>query len=108
MKYRKINIKDVLAVVVRLIVLVAMEIGTAMILLPNYMAIWIGIMILLVIWIVNWHCHSFGYECDKCKHKQMINFLKEFWSLNLFNKKYLKCEKCHKWSKAKLLGIDKK
>jgi len=108
MKYRKLNIKDVMAVIVRLIILVIIEIGTAMVLLPGHIIIWVILMVLLVVWIVNWHCHNFGYECDKCGHKQMISFLKEFGSINLVNRKYLKCKKCKKWSRAKLLGIDKK
>jgi hypothetical protein len=108
MKYRKLNIGDVMAVIVRLIILVIIEIGSAIILLPNYMIIWIILMFLLVAWIINWHSRNFGYECDKCGHKQMISFFKEFGSLNLVNRKYLKCKKCKKWTRAKLLGIDKK
>jgi hypothetical protein len=108
MKYRKVNIKDVMAVIARLIVFIIIEIGTALILVPTYIVVWIGILILLMIWIINWHCGVFGYECQKCKHKQTISFLKEFWSLNLVNRKYLKCAKCHKWSRAKLLVVDKK
>jgi hypothetical protein len=108
MKYRKVNIKDVLAVLGRLLILVIIEIGTAIVLVPGHLWVWIGGMILMVFWIIGWHCQNFGYECEKCGHKQMINFLTDFFSLNFFSRKYLKCKKCKKWSKAKLLRIDKK
>lgn len=104
MKFRKVELKDALAVVWRLIIFVGLEIMAAIFLLEKgLMWIWILAMVGLLGWIVNWHCQYFGYECDKCGHKQQIDFLKEFYTLNLFNRKYLKCEKCHKWNRAKLL-----
>ena len=104
MTYRKVKIKDALAVIWRLVIFVGLEIMAAMFLLEKgLMWIWVLIMVGLLGWIVNWHCRYFGYECDKCGHKQQIDFLKEFYTLNLFNRKYLKCEKCHKWNRAKLL-----
>lgn len=104
MTYRKVKIKDALAVVWRLAIFVSLEILAAVFLLEKgLMWIWVLIMVGLLGWIVNWHCRYFGYECDKCGHKQQIDFLKEFYTLNLFNRKYLKCEKCHKWNRAKLL-----
>lgn len=109
MKYRKIKIKDVWEVIWRLVVFIIIEITTAIYLVENGLIFWwILILIGLMIWIVNWHCHYFGYECDKCGHKQQISFGKEFGSLNLVNRKYLKCEKCKKWNRAKLLvAMDK-
>ena len=104
MKFRKVELKDALAVVWRLIIFVGLEITAAIFLLEKgLMWIWILVMVGLLTWIVNWHCRYFGYECDKCGHKQQIDFLKEFYTLNLFNRKYLKCEKCKKWNRAKLL-----
>ena len=104
MKYRKVKFKDVWETIWRLIVFVIVEIITAIWLLENgLMWLWFLVLAGLLVWIVNWHCHYFGYECDKCGHKQQINFLKEFYTLNLVNRKYLKCEKCKKWSRAKLL-----
>ena len=106
MKFRKVEINDALAVVWRLVIFVTLEIMAAMFLLEKgLMWIWVLIMVGLLTWIVNWHCHYFGYECDKCGHKQQIDFLKEFYTLNLFNRKYLKCEKCKKWNRAKLLVV---
>ena len=106
MKYRKVKIKDAMAVVWRLIIFVGLEIMAAIFLLEKgLMWIWILVMVGLLTWIVNWHCRYFGYECDKCGHKQQIDFLKEFYTLNLFNRKYLKCEKCKKWNRAKLLVV---
>ena len=109
MKYRKVEFKDVGAVIWRIIILVILEVVAAIYLVENGLIFWwILVLIGLVAWIVNWHCHYFGYECDKCGHKQQINFLKEFYTLNLVNRKYLKCEKCKKWSRAKLLvAMDK-
>ena len=109
MKYRKVKLKDVWEVVWRLIVFVMIEIILAIWLIESgLMVLWIVVLMGLLVWIVNWHCHYFGYECDRCGHKQQIDFLKEFYTLNLFNRKYLKCEKCKKWSRAKLLVFEKK
>jgi len=107
MKYRKVEIKDALAVIKRLIVLVLIEVMTAAYFVDKGL-IWPWILVIagLLIWIVNWHCGYFGYECVKCGHKQTITFIKEFLTINLFNRKYLKCEKCGKWNKAKLLVVE--
>lgn len=106
MKYRKVKIKDVWEVIWRLIIFIAIEMVSAIMLLENnLMILWVIVLLGLLIWIINWHCHYFGYECDKCGHKQQINFWKEFGSLNLVNRKYLKCEKCKKWSRAKILVV---
>ncbi|MPM59226.1 hypothetical protein SDC9_106066 [bioreactor metagenome] len=106
MKYRKIEIKDILAVFLRILILIVIEVTTAIWLLEKGLVVWWGlVMVGLLIWIVSWHCHYFGYECDKCGHKQQINFWKEFGSLNLVNRKYLKCEKCKKWNRAKILVV---
>jgi len=108
MKYRKVKFKDVLAVVWRLIIFVFIEMISALWLLEKgLMGWWIVVLLGLLFWIVSWHCHYFGYECDKCGHKQQIGFGKEFGSLNLVNRKYLKCEKCKKWNRAKILVVDK-
>jgi len=107
MKYRKVELKDVGAVIWRLIVLIILEMIAAIYLVESgLMILWVVVLLGLLIWIVNWHCHYFGYECDKCGHKQQINFLKEFYTLNLVNRKYLKCEKCKKWSRARLLAVN--
>lgn len=108
MKYRKVEVKDVLAVFWRILVLIIIEVTTAALLIESGHMFWWGLILLgLIFWIVSWHCHYFGYECDKCGHKQQINFLKEFGSLNLVNRKYLKCEKCKKWNRAKILVVNK-
>jgi hypothetical protein len=106
MKYRKVKFRDVMEVIWRLIFLVTVEVATALVLLPNHMFWWWVIIILLVAWVVEWHCRYFGYECVKCGHKQTITFIKEFLTINLFSRKYLKCEKCGKWSKARLLVVE--
>ena len=107
MTYRKVKIKDALTVVWRLVIFVAIEIITATYLLERgLMWIWFLIILILLAWIVSWHCRYFGYECDKCGHKQTITFIKEFLTINLVNRKYLKCEKCGKWSRAKLLVVN--
>lgn len=104
--YRKIKLKDALAVIWRIMIFVAIEIMTANYLLEKGLIwLWILIIFLLLAWIVSWHCRYFGYECDKCGHKQTITFIKEFLTINLINRKYLKCEKCGKWSRAKLLVV---
>lgn len=106
MTYRKVEIKDALEVVWRIIIFVTIEIITANYLLERgLMWLWIFIIFLLLAWIVSWHCGYFGYECVKCGHKQTITFIKEFLTINLFNRKYLKCEKCGKWNRAKLLVV---
>jgi len=108
MKYRKVEVKDILAVFWRILVLIIIEVTTAVWLVEkDLMGWWIVVLMGLLFWIVNWHCHYFGYECDKCGHKQQISFGKEFGSLNLVNRKYLKCEKCKKWNRAKILVVDK-
>lgn len=108
MKYRKVKIEDVWEVIWRLIIFMVIEIISAIYLLEKGLTIgWIFLLAGLIVWLVRWHCGYFGYECEKCGHKQTITFLKEFWSLNLVNRKYLKCEKCHKWSKARLLVVNK-
>jgi hypothetical protein len=108
MKYRKVEIKDALAVVWRLVIFVTLEIMAAMYLLEKGLFwIWILVLVILLAWIVNWHCRYFGYECDKCGHKQTITFIKEFLTINLVSRKYLKCEKCRKWTSAKLLVAKK-
>ncbi len=108
MKYRKVRARDVWEVIWRLIIFVFIEMVTAIWLIENDMiGWWIMILLGLLFWIVNWYCHYFGYECDKCSHKQQISFGKEFGSLNLVNRKYLKCEKCKKWNRAKILVVDK-
>ena len=107
MKYRKVKITDALAVLWRLIIFVTIEIMAAMFLLEKGLIwVWILVLVGLIIWIVRWHCRYFGYECDKCGHKQTITFIKEFFSLNLVSRKYLKCEKCGKWNRAKLLVVN--
>ena len=104
MKYRKVKLKDVLAVIWRLMVFIVIEITAAIWLLEKGLIVWwIAILLILLVWIVNWHCRYFGYECDKCGHRQRIDFLKEWYTINLINRKYLKCDKCKKWSRAKLL-----
>ena len=107
MKYRKVEIKDALAVVWRLIVFIVIEIISAIYFLEKgLMWVWLLIIVIMLTWIVSWHCRYFGYECNKCGHKQTITFIKEFLSINLVNRKYLKCEKCGKWSRAKLLVVE--
>lgn len=107
MRYRKIKLKDVGAVIWRLAIFIAIEIISAIYLLENGLMMgWILILVGLLAWIVSWHCGYFGYECAKCGHKQTITFIKEFLTINLFNRKYLKCEKCGKWSKARLLVVE--
>ena len=107
MKYRKVEIKDALAVVWRLIIFVAIEITSATYLLEKgLMWFWVLIILILLAWIISWHCRYFGYECDKCGHKQTITFIKEFLTVNLLSRKYLKCEKCGKWSRARLLVVE--
>lgn len=108
MTYRKVKMKDALAVIWRLAVFMAIEIISAIYLLEKGLVwIWVLIIFGLVTWIVWWHCGYFGYECDKCGHKQTITFIKEFLTINLFNRKYLKCERCGKWNRAKLLVVKK-
>jgi len=107
MTYRKVKIKDAMAVIWRLVIFVAIEIISAIYLLgKGLMMGWILILVGLLAWIVSWHCGYFGYECDKCGHKQTITFIKEFLTINLFNRKYLKCEKCGKWNRARLLVVE--
>jgi DNA-directed RNA polymerase subunit RPC12/RpoP len=108
MRYRKVEKKDVLAVIWRLLLFVAIEMVSAVCLAEKDLMIWwILILAGLVVWLVRWHCEYFGYECSKCGQKQQIDFLKEVFSINLINKKYLKCEKCEKWNKAKLMVVEK-
>ncbi len=108
MQYRKVKTNDFLAVFWRLLVLITIEIVTAIYFVELEKTFWwLLILFGLIIWIVNWHCHYFGYECVKCGHKQQISIGKEFLSLNLINRKYLKCEKCKKWSCAQVLVIKK-
>jgi hypothetical protein len=108
MKYRKVEIKDALTVVWRLAIFVFIEIISATYLLERGLIwVWIFVIVIMLTWIVRWHCGYFGYECDKCGHKQTITFIKEFLTINLVNRKYLKCEKCGKWNRAKLLVTKK-
>ena len=104
MIYRKVKIKDALAVVWRLAIFVAIEIITATYLIEKGL-VWGLLVIGILGWIVRWHCNYFGYECVKCGHKQTITFVKEFLTINLISRKYLKCEKCGKWNRAKLLVV---
>lgn len=107
MKYRKVGLRDVWEVVWRILVFAIMEVISAVYLVEKGLIwVWVVVLIGLLAWLVNWHCEYFGYECEKCGHRQKINFWKEFGSINLVNKKYLKCEKCRKWSKAKLLVVE--
>ena len=107
MTYRKVKIKDAMAVIWRLVIFVAIETISAIYLVEKGLIwVWILIIFILLAWIISWHCQYFGYECDKCGHKQTITFIKEFLTINLFNRKYLKCEKCGKWNRAKLLVVE--
>ncbi len=107
MKYRKVEIKDIWAVVWRLVIFITIEVIAATNLLERGLFIWWWLIILgLLVWIVRWHCHYFAYKCIKCGHHQRITFLKTFLSINMFSRKYLKCEKCQKWNMSKLLVIN--
>ena len=107
MTYRKVEIKDALAVVWRLTIFVAIEIISVTYLLEKGLIwVWIFVIVIMLTWIIRWHCGYFGYECDKCGHKQTITFIKEFLTINLLSRKYLKCEKCGKWSRARLLVVE--
>lgn len=104
MRYRKVELKDVWAVIWRLIVFVVIEIILTTYLLEKGLIFWwVVILLVLLVGLINWHCRYFGYECSKCGYKQKMDLKRIFLSLNFGGKKYLKCKKCGKWNMAKLL-----
>ena len=44
------------------------------------------------------------YECEKCHHKYVPDYLSVFWAMHIGRTRYMKCPKCEKrsWQKKRL------
>lgn len=99
----KISAKDYLRTTLYLGILVSIIILGAILLLPTYWYFWGIIVIISVLTLVKWHSDNFAYKCKKCKHKFAISMGLDLISPHGINWQYLKCPKCHKWSKAEII-----
>lgn len=48
--------------------------------------------------LVYWHNATFDYICPKCNTKFSITYFQNFFGLNLFRRKYVKCPYCNRRS----------
>jgi hypothetical protein len=77
--------------------------------LPDYWYIWIAIVVIGLFALVHWHTEFYGNRCTnpKCNHEFEISKTKNLVSPHGFNReyswKYLKCPKCKKRVKAKIV-----
>jgi len=74
---------------------------------------WVGsaVVVASLILIVRWHAKNFFYICSKCGEEFKISTVMDFISPHGLSKsggwKYLKCPKCKKWSRAKIIKCGK-
>ena len=82
---------------------------TAFLLLPNLWYLWLLIVIIGMVWIVNWHTRSYAYQCTHCSHEFEISFLINLISPHGVDSQggwtWLKCPDCNKRSRARIIKI---
>lgn len=99
MPYRKVTGRDWWRVGGYLLVVGVVVVGSAVILVP-----WawpIGLVVWLAVFasgslflLVRWHARHTAYRCPACGREFEISVLTDFASLQIPNKKYLKCPEC--------------
>ena len=72
-----------------------------------WLVILMGIIVITIILLVNWHRLNFSYKCEFCEHEFRISFLLDLLSPHGPNRKggwkFLKCPKCNKRSKVTVI-----
>ena len=108
MPYRDVTKRDWWRVSGYTLLTVAFIVVTAVILIP--MARPVGIIVWLAIFVsgglfllVRWHAKSTAYRCPACDHEFEISAFTDLASLQVPDKKYLKCPQCGKRNWATVL-----
>jgi DNA-directed RNA polymerase subunit RPC12/RpoP len=105
MSYRKVTGRDWWRVGGYLLLAGVVVIASAVILVP--LAWPIGLVVWLSVFatgslflLVRWHARHTAYRCPACGHEFEISLLTDLASLQIPDKKYLKCPRCgrRKWA----------
>ncbi len=110
-KYVETTKKDWTKTILFISIFVAVIVIGAILLVPEYIYVWLVLVIFGVAIIVKWHASNFAYRCPRCGNEFEISFWKDFLSPHGPSKnggwKYLKCPKCQNKSRATLLRKNK-
>jgi DNA-directed RNA polymerase subunit RPC12/RpoP len=64
---------------------------------PVGFVVWISVFVSGSLFLlVRWHANSTAYRCPECGYEFEISAFTDFASLQIPNKKYLKCSQCEK------------
>ena len=82
---------------------------TAFLLLPDLWYLWLLIVIVGMIWIVNWHTQNYAYHCLHCEHEFEVSFLTNLISPHGVDREggwtWLKCPSCNKRGRTRIVRI---
>ncbi len=99
--------RDVIRSVVYISVYVIVISASAFLLLPKFWFIWIGIVVVGMLILVNWHKEKTAYRCPDCEHIYKISFLTDLTAPHGFNRDgawlMLRCPNCRQRSKTMIL-----
>jgi len=70
--------------------------------LPGFL-LWIVLTVLATVVLIRWHTRNFGYRCPNCDHVFTITAWTNATSLNLGDRKSLRCPNCGKHSACKIM-----
>ncbi len=99
--------RDVIRSVVYISVYVIVISAGAFLLLPKFWFIWIGIVVVGMLILVNWHKEKTAYRCPNCEHTYEISFLTDLAAPHGVNRDgawlLLRCPNCRQRRKTKVL-----
>jgi DNA-directed RNA polymerase subunit RPC12/RpoP len=89
-----------------LIFIFVISIG-AIFLLPTYWYLWVGVVIVGLVILVNWHKRKTAYVCPNCGQVYVVSFLTDLLAPHGIDKEgawlLLRCPNCHERHKTKVL-----
>ncbi len=90
------------------ILIYAIVIGaSAFLLLPKFWYIWIGVVVVGMLILVNWHKEQTAYRCPNCEHIYEISFITDLTAPHGVDRDggwlLLRCPNCRQRKKTKVL-----